>query len=247
MMSKQSICIALSGVFGALFTLGLLIALSLSDSSKLPVFQWLNENIETLKTLSPIAIALSAFTALAVYGTTIKRHQEEDAYKRSLSLLEEFKLGLERAYSTLIDPDDSLLPKRDRIAWLTAARMIIRAQSFKNLITEPTVAHIADEHEEYWRHRFFEAFDKNSSNMDCDYYENKSPSGDLNEISLTSAAIILEFIRWKGEDPIDKEEAKDLLIQNANQVHFSYAGLEHFIEKKSPRLFEMMENARKPD
>lgn len=247
MLSKQSICTALSGVFGGLFTIGLLLYLSLSDSSHLPLFQWLNENRETLNTLAPIAVVLSAFTALAVYAATIKRHQEEDAYKRSQSLLEEFKLGLERAYSTLITPDGSLLPKRDRLAWLTAARMILRAMSFKKSITEPIIVQIAEDHEEYWRHRFFEAFDKNSSIMGSAYFENHSPQGDWDEISLTSAAILVEFIRWKVEDPIDKAEARDLLIQNANQIHFGHSGLEDFIKKKSPSLYEIMQNERHPD
>jgi len=151
----------------------------------------------------------------------IKR--EEDKRKEaSRAFLDESLLLLERAYETFTRCGTSP-PRSDRILWLSTARMIVRFQNMRLRLTEPEHRNIADEHEEYWRLRFYTVLHENTEHFTPDYFfgiqsiprfVRDTESG---VIDSTSIAVIFDFATWKEgmSDPLDSVNAQELFARRA--------------------------------
>jgi hypothetical protein len=155
-MIKSLLKISLASLMGATIVIVAITWLPQFDSTA-PFIKWIVANTQVIQLTGSLAIALSAITAVLLYRRTSSRHREEDAFRRSDNFLKEFTFSLERAHDTFIDHNATKhYPIRDRVIWLTTARMILRAYKIKVAITDSAHLLIASEHEEYWRTHFYQ-------------------------------------------------------------------------------------------
>jgi len=189
-------------LIGMLFSIITLILLS----SFLPVgdtFIWVQSYVPSIQAIGSLAILTSAAVAISLYRATIQRHLKEDKFKASEAFLSEAKTLLEKTYQLFSGGDDEAAPENSRVMWLTVARMIVRYQKLKKLITEEPLLEIIEENEEFWRYKFYSLLDRNSYELSFDYFNSPEQKHGGNKTDRKSIAVIFDFAAWKGEDPLD--------------------------------------------
>jgi hypothetical protein len=190
-------------------------------------------------TLSPI-LAFASFLAILV---TIKLQQaknnQEKRLVNSAIYCEHAVKCLERAYNILSNDDESKTPIKDRLVWLTCARLILKSKQLYALISNEAESQktLFDSEEEFWRHRFYELLDftgMQSFSMSKDYFEKASliPGDEIEERSIK---VIYDFALKFNEDSdpinqISKFEKSELGI-----FHFSQSGLKDYLMDKFNR------------
>jgi len=130
-------------------------------------------------------------------------------YQRSAAILDQAVCSLGRAYSALtIDGSQTDPVPADRLNWLTAARSIEAYKALKSRVRVKVHRLIAEDHEEYWRHRFYLALRHPAYRQPSYYY----PWGKIHEEALQpepiepqSAIIVHAFAKWpkSRRDSID--------------------------------------------
>lgn len=148
-----------------------------------------------LMTWATVATAVfaggSAWAAAHAIRVAIKSRNNE-------RLLAYATMTLERAYLALKDPShETPFPRADRLAWLTAARLIEEYKSAKARIEDPIILRECESHEEHWRRSFFLMLEPLALGHAAFY--------SAGSISETSAIIIHAFSEWpEGQaDPLD--------------------------------------------
>lgn len=180
--------------------------------------------------LNPVFGFLSFALLLLTLRLQSRTHTDEKDFEASKEHQVEAILILSRAFETFVSRGDSP-PKNDRVLWLTVARMLLRYRKLRSYVTANVHMTIADEHEEYWRYRFYRLLSDNEHNLTKDYF---IPSGDkygLDTVARASVAVIFDFSRWKEsvEDPMKSVDDKELFANDVIPLHF--LGVEAFIEE----------------
>lgn len=161
--------------------------------------------------------SLALIFALLTYLFNIKKFNSEGEDKKSDKYLNEAMKALDRAFTIFTDSNINTSPPRpDRLNWLTTARMIESYKKLKLNVTSMEHRYVLQEHEEYWRHKFYLAlgsdemltpayFAKPRKEMYCD--------SDFANLDLTSLAVIYNFTEWKSdhEDPLNSVDAAKML------------------------------------
>lgn len=149
-------------------------------------------NAEAVNIVAAFAGAISAIAACI----TIRRSSKDRADERHLDYAVR---TLERAYRALCGNDGAGLAPADRLAWLTAARLLEQYKAVKAQISSKVVLAECEGHEEHWRHQFYLALEPLSRAAPSDYFQGHSP------VHPVSAIIVHAFASWpdKKKDPID--------------------------------------------
>jgi hypothetical protein len=100
---------------------------------------------ESLAALAGAASAIAAFWTIRSTAHT----------KENERLLKHATQTLERAYEAIADGNHRIPPDPDRLAWLTAARLIVEYRETKKMISDRSIFRECESHEEYWRHQFY--------------------------------------------------------------------------------------------
>lgn len=159
--------------------------------------------VDTSQAVAALAGGLSAvFAGLAITKASIDRKNEH--------LLKHAKSCLERAYSALCEGSESgQPPNSDRLAWLTAARLIEEYRSCKARIKDALSLQECESHEEHWRHQFYVKLQPLSEGP-MDYYRRSSKGAPIQNVS---AVIVHSFADW----PEGKEDTL-AAYKNADQA-----------------------------
>ncbi|OOY36786.1 hypothetical protein BOV89_10680 [Solemya velum gill symbiont] len=183
-----------------------------------------------IQVVGSIAVGFSAIIAYRLYRSNADRHQQDDDRKRSETFLNESIELLERAYETFTRSGHSP-PDNDRLLWLSTARMLLRFNKMKSLITESDHIHIADENEEYMRLKFYTLLDSCRDRFTLDYFMPNRRLFDGDNIDRKSLAVIFDFSKWKEgtDDPLDAVDDQELFAQGAAQI--DYLGVHSYIEQ----------------
>jgi hypothetical protein len=176
-----------------------------------------------------LAILASATVALSLYRATTTRHLKEDEFKASEAFLSEAKALLEKTYELFSGEDDDAPPKNSRVLWLTVARMIVRYQKLKELITERPHIDIIDENEEFWRYKFYSLLDRNSEALSGNYFRSPDDKHGGNKTDKKSIAVIFDFAAWNGEDPLKGVDDIQLFADRI-QLH-NHLGLHGYLQE----------------
>jgi hypothetical protein len=179
-------------LIGALASLILLILLSVLIPAG-ETFAWIQSYVPSIQAIGSLAILASATVALSLYRATTTRHLKEDEFKASEAFLSEAKALLEKTYELFSGEDDDAPPKNSRVLWLTVARMIVRYQKLKELITERPHIDIIDENEEFWRYKFYSLLDRNSEALSGNYFRSPDDKHGGNKTDKKSIAVIFDF------------------------------------------------------
>lgn len=167
------------------------------------------------------------------------RHQREAAWKQqedkdSKDYFDHAVRCLERAFDTISARDTSKAPVRERLAWLTCARLLLSAQAAAELISQDSTGlrTLYDGESEHWRRKFYELFQPTSQDSfgnDSVYFltdDSKPPM----TIEERSTRVIYDFIAWPPgkSDPIDKiarysDEEIDRMLERAGKIGLARA------------------------
>lgn len=193
-------------------------------------------------TISPI-LAFVSFIAVMV---TIKLQKDKHDFEKELIDSQGYCANavkcLERAYGFLSDNGSETVPVKDRLVWLTTARLILQSKKLADAMSPKAVSSLAmyESEREYWSHRFYNLIDykgTKSFSMDKDYFAKASRiPGD--EIEERSIKVIYEFaLSFDGEnDPIDRVSvySRDEL----DRFNVGQKGLKEYLELKIIRREE---------
>ena len=180
--------------------------------------------IELLKLGISLLTLTSILLAFLGYRANIKKVNDDRERDRDKELASQFQKSLQWAYEVLNDEGRSLPPKPDRLTWLTSARHLLRAKRLRLQIQSSTYGTVADELEEYWRHKFYVAL-ANDELRSWTYFANaKSPDWPEN-IEISSALVVVDFSNWKegAADPTDDVD-REFLIKQGGGLKGGYAG-----------------------
>lgn len=150
------------------------------------------ETSNLFQAIGAVATALTFLAGLAVYIS-------DSNQKRNGLLAEQAILSLIRAWEIFTEDGTAPRPKSDRLIWLTTARHLERYRRLRGLMRCPGAQNvILNEHEEYWRHRFYTFIEPIA--LQHGFYGNLN---DGNQIEPRSAFVIVRFAGWSNsEDPI---------------------------------------------
>ncbi|MEN4919732.1 hypothetical protein ABE485_13730 [Achromobacter spanius] len=152
---------------------------------------------ETSNLFQAIGAGATALTFLA--GLVV--YKADSNQKRNDLLAEQAILSLARAWEVFTENGTAPRPKSNRVTWLTTARHLERYKRLRSAMRRPG-AHdvVLNEHEEYWRYRFYCFIDTIA--MENGFYSRELSSGE--KIEPRSAYVIVKFAGWGDEeDPID--------------------------------------------
>jgi hypothetical protein len=166
----------------------------------------INSGAAIAAAISAITSAISARAAYRAIKQNDLLHSSEqmriDAQRENSRLFDHAIMTLERAFMALMGGDSSLnVPPKNRLNWLTAARLIEEFNDTKGRISDPLLARECLSHEAHWRLQFARKLDELGIGHP-DYFKQ---SGKV-RIHLTSAIVVCAFSEWMSElgDAIDK-------------------------------------------
>lgn len=154
-------------------------------------------------------------------------------YQRSAALLDQAVRALERSYDALTADGATTNPiKADRLSWLTAARNIETYKALKKKIPVKVYRRIAEDHEEYWRLRFYVLLGHEALHQPS-YYGEWRPMPRANRespIAPESAVIVHAFAKWREgrEDPVDLADFHRIFSETDPRK--GNPGLRHYLD-----------------
>jgi hypothetical protein len=182
----------------------------------LEIWKSISSHLPDANTIAALAGAMSAIAAFRAIRRNDKNHAYAIASAEKARETERLILAartenerllnfavttLERAYLALRGPDSSAsIPPRDRVNWLTSARLIEEYRATKGEIKDPQLYKECESHEEHWRHQFY-LLVKPLATGHPDYFS----SGSTDEtIQSVSAVIVHSFADWPDgkQDPL---------------------------------------------
>lgn len=184
-----------------------------------------------------IAIFALVISFLLAVGTLVKNRKVQ-AYADDKELMEQLKLSLENAYGAIvISKNNDIVPHNDRISWLTSARHIVRYRQLKIKLKTSLYKTICDEHEEYWRNKFYLLLERINDSMFFEYVDPDIVS-EVN-IEPRSAAIIYSFSTWNQnrDDPIDSVKFEDTVVKY-DLFSPQFRHFREYIERRVPEYAE---------
>jgi len=157
--------------------------------------------------LSAAAAAVSAIVSMAAVLLPMR-------VQRSQRMLDQAIQSLERAYEVLSASADSGPPIADRLAWLTAGRLLQQYEMIKGLVIAKEHKLVLVEQEEYWRHRFYVLLAPLAMRAPS-YYSDKGLSRagkGRGPIEPMSAVVVNRFAHWPDGklDPLPTLERESL-------------------------------------
>lgn len=183
-----------------------------------------------------IKIAISGLTLVSIviafltYLANLDKINDDRIRERDKEYVSQFKTSLEWSFNSLTANETITPPRADRLNWLTAARHILRSKKLRGSITHPTYVTIADEIEEFWRHKFYLAL-TDPSLHDWHYFMDKDMPAWPENIEITSALVVIDFSNWKDgmTDPTDSVDREALMNHGAGLAGNAGRGLKTYI------------------
>lgn len=194
-----------------LFILGFMVGFILSG---ILIIYLLNypTNIVILQAFGSIGILISAIIAFATYIMNTINKSKDININKSKSNLDLSLEFLKHSYETLTNGNEMLIPRKDRLIWLTSSRQILTAQNISKEISEESHKKIYYEYENFWRTKFYSFLESFKSDMDIRYFADKKEHAlctqleDRQPLAEESLAVIFRFTKWQEnrEDLIPK-------------------------------------------
>lgn len=194
----------------------------------------MNNAVDALTLVVAVAALLVAIAAVAIPW----RVQYDD------NLLKQAISSMERAFNVLTDDGRQISPPpAHRLNWATSARHLESYRSIKKRFKTRLGRHLRDEHEEFWRHKFYVAL-RTPHPLHPGYFLGPtSPTGRNDEkIIGRSAVIVYSFSKWGSkEDRLDSADIVQLVADygtlNGNP------GLRIHLERHEPDLYAQIRTA----
>lgn len=190
----------------------------ISMSNVLPVW------VEYLKLGISLLTLFSIVLAYLSYRANLKKVNDDRERDQDKELTLQFQKSLQWAYDVLTEEGKVIPPKANRLNWLTSARHLLRAQRLREQIKSVTYATVADEFEEYWRHKVYVAlaFDELRKSS---YFAATENTEWPENIEISSALVVVDFSNWKeGVSDLTDEVDRSYLMKHGAGLKGGYAG-----------------------
>lgn len=187
---------------------------------------------------SAVFSASSARAAFKAIKQNEIQHAENqakiEAQRENTRLLDHAIVTLERAFTALMGNDVQLpAPPRNRLNWLTSARLIEEYKATKDRISDPLLLRECNSHEDHWRLQISRKLESLTMGQPEYFKHTKGNDRSHMPIHLVSAVVVCSFSQWPEDqlDPIDKyaspadASARLHLSQAFAQLRF-HAGIE---------------------
>lgn len=136
--------------------------------------------------------------------------------------------SLERAYSAISGIPAEVGPTRDRLAWLTCARLLLASADAASQISEKSkgLAVLFSGEQAYWQFRFYELFQSTLPPVGRDVrYFSRNDGLPGSEIDERSIRVVFEFLQW----PEDKADSIDRVprysVAELREMRITMAGV----------------------
>jgi hypothetical protein len=189
--------------------------------------------------LSPLLAFVSFLGLLATINQQRAAATRQKIESDDLNYFNHAAASLERAYETLTANRSATEPVRDRLAWLSCARLLLSASNVSKRISPVSVGLLAlyEGEEEHWRRRFYELFHPEgalSIGVQSTYFSHPT-SADGVQIEERSIRVIYEFFTWPEgkEDPIDS--VPKYTIEELESMSASMSGVREYV-RTMPRF-----------
>ena len=146
--------------------------------------------------------------------------------------------NLERAYEAIAPLSGDAMPVRDRLAWLTCARLLLAAKSSSSRIHHECegLCQLYAGEEEYWRHKFYKLLHHEGTSgigRDCLFFQEDKVKK-IAEITEESIRVIYEFSAWRNDQADPLLSIPKYTLSELEGVKFSYemAGIKTYILSK---------------
>lgn len=193
------------------------------------IWHWIkskNPNFELGVSVFIPMIASIAAAVSAYFSWKSLKHAQE--VKKDDELLAHATVTLERAYSVLMEGSDDDEPRRNRMNWLVASRLILDYQDTKRQIKLPEIVRRCEGHEDFWRQRFNDSLSNIS--LRFGYYSEPQAQIDGNRIYPISAIVVHKFADWPDgrADDLDRWESTNAAIDELG-ISLQWASLRHYV------------------
>ena len=185
------------------------------------------------------------FAGLALAGlvfsleATRRASAREREWERDKALVEQTRASYEWAYLALTGgKHEAEGPLRSRLAWLSAARHLLRAEKIAAKVRSDAFLMILNEHREYWRTQLHQlcGAKKLPIRFFADYSRDQLSYQPY--IEYRSAMVIAEFMSAKWDDPMDEVDGH-LLVEREDWNNGSLArAIEQYVIASVPGFVE---------
>ena len=191
----------------------------------------------SLAALNQLLVSIGVFIATISLAHNMMLKNSEEYLKKAKSMLEE-------AYEVLSQKGDDGKPKNDRYNWITAARLIYKAQKLSKKLIFNWQKEIYIEYEQYWRWKFWGLLEMDSGSFPLYYFTEDIESSQVwrpeqrAPISIKSITVVYRFLRWpKGvEDPL--HDLKLLSIDEVNSFEtLDISGMTSYLKESRSDLY----------
>lgn len=179
------------------------------------------QSIQAFGSLGILFGAVIAFMTYKLHEDSKKKDEKIAKSKINLDLALEF---LKHAYETLTNNNPNVVPKNDRLLWLTCARQILASEEMYEKIYHPEHQDVYKEYKDYWRTKLYSLLDQYNEELDVRYFEGEKGQH-LDEKSL---AVVFKFIEWDKER-VDKVLDRDELLETEA---IEFRGLHRYLKDR---------------
>lgn len=141
-----------------------------------------------------------------------KAFEEQQQRIFDVDNLEQIRKSYGWAFQVLDEDGIKGAVENRRLAWLTAARHLLRAERLVKSIQTPVYKTIQNEEEEYWRTKFHRALSDPSLSK-VSFFADMTTGVPIERVEFSSALVVLAFSVWKEHeaDPVDSVNRGELL------------------------------------
>jgi hypothetical protein len=183
--------------------------------------------------ITPILAFASFIGLLVTLGLQRSAQTDLATTENDKRYFEHATKDLERAYETLTDQADIPSPRRERLAWLTAARLLLAFRSAKDSISvkSPGLRELLAAEEEHWRRQFYLLFRPHESTSACIYasYFHCLDISDAAQIEERSIRVIYEFFQWPDGRPDPIDSVPKYTLEELQQMKTSMMGVREYV------------------
>ncbi len=189
--------------------------------------------IEIAKLVFAGVALVSAYFAFKTYQANVTKQADDRIREADKELVGQAQRSLQWAFDALTDSGRCVPPKSDRVNWLTCARHLLRHQKIAERIQSEPYHVVHEEHEEYWRHRFYLALN-HLDLMHPNYFARNDQELWYESIEIASALVVIDFSNWpKGNaDPLDAVDCERLAREGKGYRGMAGCGLEEYVSRQ---------------
>lgn len=189
--------------------------------------------------LSPLLAFASFLGLLATINEQRKAADVQRQQADDLNYFNHASASLQRAYETLTRNGTDAVPRADRLAWLSCARLLLSAEDVSKRISEKSagVKALYEGEREHWRRKFYELFHPKgqiSIGARSAYFAHTDPRVGIN-LEERSIRVVFEFFDWPEGKPDPVDTVPKYTESELNAMNAGMSGVRDYI-RTMPRF-----------